>query len=153
MWARDGKIWGGRTSARGTTSGRVMAVNPPRGTVVIRNLTGEASRGALDLFALVDRGARGSGYWHQRLLPPLAVTASPGRLPARGGRVTVRVTDSGRGIGGAIVRLRLGSRTLRARTGPDGRASIMVGFAGRGEYTITASARSYSNGATALRIG
>jgi hypothetical protein len=153
MWARDGKIWAGRTSPRGTTSGRVMAVNPPRGTVVIRNLTGEASRGALDLFALVDRGDRGSGYWHQRLLPPLAVTASPGRLPARGGRVTVRVTDSGRGIGGAIVRLRLGSRTLQARTGPDGRASIMVGSAGRGEYTITASARSYSNGATALRIG
>jgi hypothetical protein len=80
------------------------------------------------------------------------VTASPGRLPVRGGRVTVRVTDSGRGIG-AIVRLRLGSRTLQARTGPDGRASIVVGSAGRGEYTITASACSYSNGATALRIG
>ena len=30
--------------------------------MVIRNLAGEASRGPLDLFALVDRGARGSGY-------------------------------------------------------------------------------------------
>jgi hypothetical protein len=67
--------------------------------------------------------------------------------------VNVRVTDAGRGIGGAIVRLRLGSRTLQARTGSDGRASIMVGSAGRGNHTITASARSYSNGATTLRIG
>jgi hypothetical protein len=153
MWARDGRIWAGRTSIRGTTPGRIMAVTPPRGTVVIRNLTGEASRGALDLFALVDRGPRGSGYWHQRLLPPLAVNASPERLPQRGGRVTVRVTDSGRGIGGALVRLRLGSRTLQARTGPNGRASINVGSAGRGTYQITASARAFSNGSTSLRIG
>jgi hypothetical protein len=153
MWARDGRIWAGRTSVRGTTPGRIMAVTPPRGTVVIRNLTGEASRGALDLFALVDRGPRGSGYWHQRLLPPLAVNASPERLPQRGGRVTVRVTDSGRGIGGALVRLRLGSRTLQARTGPDGRASINVGSAGRGTYEITARARAFSNGSTSLRIG
>jgi hypothetical protein len=54
MWAREGRIWAGRTNPRGTTPGRATAVTPPRGTVVIRNLTGEASRGALDLFALVD---------------------------------------------------------------------------------------------------
>jgi hypothetical protein len=42
---------------------------------------------------------------------------------------------------------------LQARTGADGRASITVGSTGRGNYTITASARSYSNGTTALRIG
>jgi hypothetical protein len=153
MWAREGRIWAGRTNPRGTTPGRVMPVTPPRGTVVIRNLTGEASRGALDLFALVDRGARGSGYWHQRLLPPLAVAASPERLSTRGGTVVVRVTDAGRGIGGALVRLRIGSRTVQARTGPDGRARIATGAAGRGTYTVTASARDFSDGSAPLRIG
>ena len=153
MWAREGRIWAGRTNPRGTTPGRVMAVTPPRGTVVIRNLTGEASRGALDLFALVDHGARGSGYWHQRLLPPLAVAASPERLPPRGGTIVVRVTDAGRGIGGALVRLRIGSRTVQARTGPDGRARIATGAAGRGTYTITASAHDFSDGSAPLRVG
>ena len=130
-----------------------MPVAPPRGTVVIRNLTGEASRGALDLFALVDRGPRGSGYWHQRLLPPLAVAASPERLPTRGGIVVVRVTDAGRGIGRALVRLRIGSRTVQGRTGPDGRVRIATGEARRGTYTITASARDFSDGSAPLRIG
>ncbi len=130
-----------------------MAVTPPRGTVVIRNLTGDASRGALDLFALVDRGDRGSGYWHQRLLPPLAVTATPERLSTRGGTIVVRVTDPGRGIGGAVVRLRIGARTMQARTGPDGRARIVVGPAGRGAYTVSASERGFSDGSALVRIG
>jgi hypothetical protein len=153
MWAREGRIWAGRTSPRGTRAGRIMPVTPPRGTVVIRNLTGEASRGALDLFAFVDRGDRGSGYWHQRLLPPLAVSASPERLSTRGGNIVVHVTDAGRGVGGALIRLRIGSRTLQARTGPDGRARIGTGAAGRGTYTITASARDFSDGSALVRIG
>jgi hypothetical protein len=153
MWAREGRIYAGRSSPRGTAVGRIMSVAPPRGTVVIRNLTGEASRGPLDLFALVDRGERGSGYWHQRLLPPLAVRVSPERLSVRGGRVVVRVTDGGRAVDDAVVSLRIGSRVERARTGRDGRATIDVRPAGRGTYEIRAGARGFSEGIAHLRIG
>ena len=153
MWAREGRIYAGRTSPRGTPVSRVMTVTPPRGTVVIRNLTGEASRGALDLFALVDRGDRGSGYWHQRLLPPVAVRLTPERLTTRGGRVVVRVTDAGNGIDNALVTLRIGSRVERVRTGRDGRARIDLRPVGRGTYEVRASAGGYSDGSAALRIG
>jgi hypothetical protein len=153
MWAREGRIFAGRTSPRGTAVGRVMTVTPPRGTQVIRNLTGEASRGPLDLFALVDRGARGSGYWHQRLLPPLAVRVNPERLSARGGRVVAHVTDAGTGIDDAVVSIRLGSRVERVRTGRDGRARIDVGPISRGPHEVTANARGFSEGSAVLRIG
>lgn len=153
MWARQGRIFAGRTSRQGTRSGRIIPINPPRGTVVIRNLTGESSRGPLDLFAYVDRGTRGSGYWHQRVLPSLAVTVSPDRLPARGGRVTVRVSDSGRGINNALVTYRIGGREQRVRTGRDGRVTIEVGRAESRTYSITANAPGYSEGATPLRLG
>jgi hypothetical protein len=153
MWAREGRIYAGRTSPQGTPAGRIMSFTPPRGTVVIRNLTGEASRGALDLFALVDRGDRGSGYWHQRLLPALAVTASPERLSTRGGRVVVRVTDAGRGIANAVVSFRIGARNERARTGPDGRVRIDVGPAERRTYAISANAPGFSEGSALVRLG
>jgi hypothetical protein len=153
MWAREGRIWAGRTSTRGTPSGRYQVVTPPRGTQVIRNLTGESSRGALDLFAYVDRGAQGSGYYHQRLLPTLAVTASPERLPARGGRVTVRVTDSGTSIENAVVSFRIGARNERVRTGRDGRVTINVGSAERRTYQINANAPGYAEGSALVRLG
>lgn len=153
MWAREGRIWAGRTSRQGTPSGRYQMVTPPRGTVVIRNLTGESSRGALDLFAYVDRGSQGSGYYHQRLLPSLAVTASPERLPARGGRVNVRVSDSGRGIANAVVSFRIGGRNERVRTGPDGRVRIDVGPAERRSYAITANAPGFAEGSALVRLG
>ena len=154
MWARQGRIYAGRTSVRGTASGRIQSVTPPRGPVVIRHVTGEASRGALDLFAFVDRGPEGSGYWHQRLLPSLAVTASPERLPVRGGRVNVRVSDSGRGIDNAVVRFRIGTRSERVvRTGRDGRVTIEVGPAERRSYAITATAPGYAEGSAVVRLG
>jgi len=153
MWARDGRIWAGRTSMRGTRSGRYQVVTPPRGTVVTRNLTGESSRGALDLFAYVDRGAQGSGYYHQRLLPSLAVTASPERLPARGGRVNVRVTDSGRGIENAVVSFRVGSRIERVRTGRDGRVAIDVRPAELRTHQINANAPGFAQGSALVRLG
>ena len=153
MWAREGRIYAGRTSFRGTRVGRVLTVTPPRGTQVIRNLTGEASRGPLDLFALVDRGSRGSGYFHQRLLPPLAVQVNPARVASRGGRIVVHVTDSGRNIAGAVVSVRVGSRTLRARTGAGGRATIALGSAPRGTYVVRAVERGYSEGLDRFHVG
>jgi hypothetical protein len=148
FWAREGRIYAGRTSVRGTPAGRVLSVTPPRGTVVIRNLTGDGSRGPLDLFAMVDRGSGGSGYWHQRLLPPVAVS-----VLSRGRTIVVRVSDSGEAVRGAVVRLRIGSRTISARTGRDGRARLEVGSAPRGTYQIRAETRGFSDGLTDVRIG
>jgi hypothetical protein len=153
MWARQGRIFAGRTSPRGTQSGHILSVTPPRGTVVIRNLTGEASRGPLDLLAFVDRGPQGSGYWHQRVLPSLAVSVSPDRIPVRGGRVTVRVTDSGTAIDNALVTTRIGGVPLRARTGRDGRVTFQVPSSVRGVYGIRANAPGFSEGVAGLRLG
>jgi hypothetical protein len=71
----------------------------------------------------------------------------------RGGRIVVHVTDAGRNIAGALVIVRVGSRTLRARTGAGGRASITLGTAPRGTYLVRATERGFSEGLDRFRVG
>jgi len=134
-------VYATRSNPEATRFGRVVRVKAPRGTESMFELTGEGSRGALDVLLLAD-AAGGTANWHQRVLPGLTLKAEV----HGNGKVTFSVTDAGDPVGRAKVALvGGGSKT----TGPDGTARFSLA---RGRYRATARKPGYAPGTASAHI-
>ena len=86
---RTDQILAVRTNRAATRVGPLVEVKPPPGAKEMWKLTGEGSRGKLDLFVAASVGSTLS-TWHTQVLPPLEITVSTSASKAR-----VRVGDAG----------------------------------------------------------
>jgi hypothetical protein len=140
FWARDDVLFAARSNSAASRFGQVVSLEPPKGTTSVFSLSGEGSRGPLDLLVNVQRSA-GTGFWHQRVLPGLTLTAQP--TP---GGFLFKVTDAGTPVSGATVRV----GSVEAKTGKKG----TVGFKLRaGRYRAIASKAFYAPASTRVRVG
>jgi len=118
MWSNRSRTYIARSNKALTKWGTLQAIaNPPR-TDTNWRVTGEGSRGPLDLFANASTTA-GAGTqtreWMIRVLPALTLTPSSARLINNRARVvTFRLTDAGDRVMGAQVRFRGVVRTTNA---------------------------------------
>ena len=144
LWARQGRLYAARSNAAATRFGAIVTVKPPAGTQTIYDLAGEGSRGPLDMLALIDRGGDDRGFWHQRVLPGLALAAKPKKV-GKGGKVTFTVTDAGAAVGGASVKLKLKGKTVGGKTSGKGKVKLAVPKgAKKGSYKATATKKGYA---------
>jgi hypothetical protein len=109
FWARRDTLLATRSNATVTRFGRTVSLTAPKGTSSIFSLNGEGSQGPLDLLALVQKGGV-PGYWHQRVLPGLTLTARK----KTGGKVAFKVTDAAEPVKGAKIALGKGSKLTSA---------------------------------------
>jgi hypothetical protein len=144
LWHRDERIFATRSNPTATRFGAIVSVRPPAGTGTIFGLAGEASRGPLDVLALVRRGSDHASH-HQRVLPGLSL-----RIAKRGSRRILTVTDAGAPVRRARVRLRGGGATRTGRTNASGRIEFTV--RARGRYVVTASKTGYVQATGRFRI-
>jgi len=139
FWARDNVLFAARSNSTTSRFGQIVSLRPPKGTTSLFSLYGEGSRGPLDLLANVQRSG-GVGFWHQRVLPGLTLTAE--RMH---GGVAFKVTDAGAPVTGATVKL----GSVEAKTGKKG----TVGFKLRaGRYRAVASKAFYAPASTRVRV-
>jgi hypothetical protein len=137
---RERRVYATRSNPTATRFGAIVSLRQPRGTHQIYDLAGEGSLGPLDVMALIDRGGGDIGYWHQRVLPGLSLSAKPSRR-----RVKLTVTDAGEPVSGATVRV----GNMRKRTGRKGRVSFGVG---PGSHRARASRRGYTTASARFRV-
>ena len=116
---RTKRIHAARTNKAATRVGPLVTVAPPRGTSSMWKLTGEGSRGALDLLVSATTGSS-LATWHTQVLPPLSLRATK-----RGRQVTFSVTDAGDAVGGAKVSY--AGKTLTTNAGGNATASLDPG--------------------------
>jgi hypothetical protein len=94
-----GKLQATRTNKAATRFGAIRDVAPPRGTTVYR-AAGDGSRGPLDVVSLMAGATGAMDSIH--ILPGL--TGSAQHVWRRGHSYTVKVTDAGAPVSGALVR-------------------------------------------------
>ncbi|HSP70884.1 MAG TPA: hypothetical protein VLN26_00860 [Gaiellaceae bacterium] len=140
MWSAGGRLYAVRSNRAVTRFGPVTALAPPPGSTSVWKLVGEGSLGPLDLFVSATAGG-GIAFYHQRVLPPLTLTASLGAK----GRVTFRVGDAGDAVPGAKVVV--AGRTLT--TGAGGSAATTLA---PGAYRAAASIAGYRPAAASVRV-
>jgi hypothetical protein len=140
FWARRNMLFATRSNAKVTRFGRTVPVKPPKGTSSLFSLNGEGSRGPLDVLALVQKGGA-AGYWHQRVLPGLTLSAKQ----KKGGKVVLKVTDAGDPVKGAKVALGNGSEL----TGAKGTASFTIA---PGRHQAKASKAGYAPDSARVRV-
>lgn len=139
-----------RTNPAVTKFGAVRSVAlPSAGTVW--NTVGDAAHGRLDLVVSFDPDSSGGPRLvHTQVLPGLKVAASPRKWDSASTRsVTFTVTDAGRPVKGAKVKVGTKSATTDAR----GKATLSfpAGF-GTGKKKAVASRTGYFRGVTTLRV-
>ena len=150
-WERSRKVYAARTNKSTKKLGAIVSLKAPKGTSAIYELNGEASRGPLDLLALADAKG-GLGYFHQRILPGLTLTAKP-KAVRRGAKVTFRATDAGAPAKGAKVTFKLGKKKQSKKTDAKGKATIKVPSKTKpGKYAATARKAGYSQAKQKVRI-
>jgi hypothetical protein len=141
FWHQDGRLLATRSDPAARRFGALVSLEPPRGTRALHDLAGEGSRGPLDLVVLLSRSRTGTAHWHQRVLPGLTLTATPGPH----GLVTLRVTDAGvpvRGVGVGVA----GAGTRR--TGTAGRVFFQLA---PGFHRASAKKRGYAPASARIR--
>jgi len=145
LWAfwKDGDtVFATRSNKPATTYGRIVSVRAPKKGTSIFELAGEASRGPLDVLALLDPPNTTIGNWHQRILPGLSIAAKKGK----NGKVTFIVTDAGATVKGAKVKLKGdGSKTTKSN-------GIVKFTLAEGRYTATASRSGYDSATVRVRV-
>jgi hypothetical protein len=152
LWARSGNVYALRTNAAATKFGAIVKVKPPAGYSTIYRLTGEASLGPLDLLGLFQNGGADIGYFHQRILPGLTLTASPTNVK-KGHKVTFKVTDAGDPIKGAKVSIKFGSVKKTGTTSATGKVKLTVpAGASKGTRTATAAKSGYAKGTAKVKV-
>ncbi|MEZ5078415.1 MAG: hypothetical protein R2725_13345 [Solirubrobacterales bacterium] len=150
-WERDGRLYASRSNASATNLGTLVSPKPPKGTKTVYRLQGEGSHGPLDLLALADAKG-GLGFFHQRVLPGLKLTAKP-KVTKAGKAVTFRVTDAGAAVKGAKVQLKLGKKKLTKKTNGKGMATVKLSTATNpGKYTATARRGGYTKATIKVRV-
>lgn len=151
FWSRNigdkPQLFAARSNPGGTRFGAVVPLGAPAGANTTFALDGNASSGALDVFATL---ASGSGtatnsIWTRHVYPGLSVSLSPASAKLHhSAKVTVSVTDAGVPVKGATVKL--GSH--KAKTTASGRATFHLRVAGN--LSATASDAGYVNGSAEL---
>jgi hypothetical protein len=127
-----------RTNKAATRVGPVIEITPPAGASYTWKVTGEGSRGPLDL--LVSVTTPGSlATWHTQVLPRLSLSAKKGATS-----VTFTVTDAGDPVAGAKVSF-LGKTIV---TTANGRA--VTGLPGK-TAKATAAKAGYASASTAVK--
>jgi hypothetical protein len=124
FWFRqDGHVYARRSNKAATKWGPLRRVAAVKHTQTIYRVTGEGSLGPLDVFGLLDRGGSDLGYWQTRILPVLALHASKMKLSKTKFKLTLRVTDVGDPVAGAVVKV--GGVGAKA-TGKSGKVTFIV---------------------------
>jgi hypothetical protein len=98
FWRDGNNVRATRSNAAATRAGAIRTIAPPRGTTAYR-IAGDGALGPLDVVSLFS-AAHGSMDSAQ-ILPGLSGSAS--RVWRRGHRYTVKVTDAGAPVAGAVV--------------------------------------------------
>jgi hypothetical protein len=159
----DGRIWavwseegpGGlnlvarRSNPSVSRFGERQVIRAPRGVQRLYRL--ESSAGPLRLDVIANAGdATSVTFQHTQLLPPLTLSAKPGRLRGRRlVRVRFRVTDVGVPVPGVTV----SAQGKSATTGPGGRASLQLrGPGGGGKIPVTARKSDYRSDRLRLTV-
>ena len=150
-WNRHGRLYAARTDKQAKKLGAIVSVKPPKGTSAIYSLQAEGSRGPLDVLALAEAKG-GLGYFQQRILPGLSLTAKPKTVKA-GKKLTLRATDAGTPVKGAKLALALGKKKLKKKTNAKGKASFKIPAKTKpGKYKATAAKGGYAKARTKLRV-
>src|SRR5215211_49298 len=142
FWKKSGTVFARRSNKAAAKFGATRRIRAPGGTATtIYNLTGEGSKGPLDLLALLDPPSGGVANFHQRILPGLTLKAK--KKP--GGKTAFKVTDAGAPVAGAKVKVKGdGSKT----TGKSGTVTFSLS---PGRHRATATKKGYAPAATTLR--
>jgi len=148
-WVEGNKVFATRTNPSVTAAGVVRRIVAPGGASPTRT-AGDGALGPLDLVVNAQPGSGTAAMYSTRVLEELRVRVTPRRISAAKGRsVTVRVTDAGVPVRGAVVHL--GKRDKR--TGPKGKASFAIArSADKGVRTVVARATGYVAGKDTFRI-
>lgn len=150
-WERGKRLYAARTNKKAAKLGAIVSVKPPQGSSVVYRLQGEGSRGPLDLLALA-AAKGGLGFFQQRILPGLTLTAKPKKTKA-GKAVTFRASDAGQAVKGAKVVFKLGKKKLTKKTNAKGKATLKVpGSTKPGKYKATATRGGYSKAIAKVRV-
>jgi hypothetical protein len=132
----DKRVLARRSNPAGTRFGATVSAGAVKGAHSVYSLDASATRGSLDLLALLGTGtASGGSTYVKRVLPGLTLRAQPRRLPARARDVTFSVTDAGDPVRGVTVKA--GGRT--GTTNAAGRVTLTL----KGKAKARATARSY----------
>lgn len=144
-WVEGNRVFATRTNPSVTAAGVVRAVTAPGGASPTRT-TGDGALGPLDVVVNAQPGAA-SAIWSTRILESLRVRVSPRRVSASDS-VTVRVTDAGVAVRGAVVRLGKAAKHTNSR----GRATFTVAGGTSGARAVVARARGYDPGRATFRV-
>lgn len=129
-----------RSNTKMTRFGPIIRLKPPKNTVSIYRVAGEASVGPLDLFALAGGASPANYEWHQRIMPRLTIKCTGKRAKA-----TCKVTDAGDAVKNA--RVKIGSRSKK--TNSRGQATVR---APRGSRKATATKTGYKGASVRVRV-
>ena len=148
-WVEGSTVYATRTNPPVTRLGAVRSLKGPGGASPTRT-AGDGSDGPLDVVVNAAPGYAASAMYAARVLPGLSLRVSPASVPsARGGTVSVTVTDAGVPVPGA--RVRVGAVT--GTTNAAGRASVRVAAGTpRGGRAVSATAAGFFPGAGSVRV-
>jgi hypothetical protein len=143
FWKKQGTVFAARTNKAATKFGALRKIKVPGGAgATIFNIAGEASRGPLDLLALVDPPSGPLANYHQRILPGLTLKASH----KKNGQTAVKVTDAGQPVAGAKVKVKGdGTKT----TGKGGTVAFSLA---EGKHKVTATKKGYAAAKLTVRV-
>jgi hypothetical protein len=136
FWKDSGTVFARRSNKAATKFGATRTIRAPGGSAAtIYSLTGEGSRGPLDVLALVDPPSGGIANFHQRILPGLTLKAKK----KAGGKTAFKVTDAGAPVSGAKVKVKGdGSKTT-------GKSGTVVFSLSPGKHKAKASKKGYAS--------
>ena len=142
FWKNSGTVFARRSNKAATKFGATRRIKAPGGNATtIYSLTGEGSRGPLDLLALVDPPSGGIANFHQRVLPGLTLKAKK----KANGKIAFRVTDAGAPLAGAKVKVKGdGSKTT-------GKSGTVLFSLSPGKHKATASKKGYAPAKASFR--
>jgi hypothetical protein len=143
FWKKEATVFARRSNEAATKFGAIRKIKAPGGNgATIFDLAGEASRGTLDLLALVDPPSAGLANFHQRILPGLTLRASK----KKNGKIAFKVTDAGQPVAGAKVKVKGdGSKTT-------GASGTVVFSLSEGKHKATAAKKGYAAAAATVKV-
>ncbi len=135
FWKKSGTVFARRSNKAATKFGATRKIKAPGGNATtIFGLTGEGSRGPLDLLALLDPPSGGVANFHQRILPGLTLKAKQ----KANGKTAFKVTDAGQPVAGAKVKVKGdGSKTT-------GKSGTVLFSLSPGKHKAKASKKGYA---------
>ena len=147
-WIQGGTVYATRTNPAVTKFGVVRTVVAP-GDDVTRT-AGNGALGPLDTAITSRSSGTVPAIYSARILEGLAVSAAPARVSfAKGGTVTVTVTDAGLPVPGVSVKV--GSATKV--TGSTGKVTFAIAaHSGKGSHAVTATATGWYPGASSFTV-